>query len=424
MTQTIEPITKTHTAGTIYFDASCGLCSSATQRLRKLVGHRFAFVPLQAAGVTKILNPPDGAVFDEIKLQKLDGRILGGVDALLEIIRHIWWLYPLWLLCRIPGTRILLRPVYQVIARNRHRISRVCRLQGADASFIYQDISVITDKTDITVLTFSFLAAVLFFGKFLPAWAWMWLLAIAAWLTCKTITWRRGSTRALLRYLTWPGMDPRPFLNRATIDIRPTFAQWTRASTTTLCGIVLLWVVARMFVPTHILLAGWIGMIGTVVTLHFGFFHLLALAWRARGVAVEPLMNRPMRAASVADFWGRWNRGFRDLAYRLLFKPLHRRIGLIGATLATFLFSGLVHDLVISVPAQAGYGKPTLYFMIQGIAVLFEKSCRLNPLIRRAMTWLIVIAPLGLLFHPTFVLNVFVPFLTAIRAISPTGGVR
>src|ERR1700729_4152433 len=106
MTRTIEPITEAQIAGTIYFDASCGVCSDATRRLRKLVGHRFAFVPLQAAGVTEMLNLPDDAVLDEIKLQKLDGRILGGVDALLEIIRHIGWLYPLWLFCRIPGMQI------------------------------------------------------------------------------------------------------------------------------------------------------------------------------------------------------------------------------------------------------------------------------------------------------------------------------
>src|SRR5439155_22786219 len=136
-----------------------------------------------------------------------------------------------------------------------------------------------------------------------------------------------------------------------------------------------------------------------------------------RGVAVEPIMQHPLGATSLADFWGRWNRGFRDLAFRLIFRPLHRRIGVVGATLATFLFSGLVHDLVISVPARGGYGLPTLYFLIQGIGVVFEKSSigrKTHPLILRALLYVILLAPLGLLFHSAFVYRVFVPFIVTI----------
>jgi len=128
MTITTEPIAE-KIAGTIYFDASCGLCSTATRRLRNLVGHRFAFLPLQTPGVKEMLGLPPDAAFDEIKLLQPDGRILGGVDALLEIIPHIWWLYPVSLICRIPGTRIILNPIYRTIARHRRRISSVCRLR-------------------------------------------------------------------------------------------------------------------------------------------------------------------------------------------------------------------------------------------------------------------------------------------------------
>ena len=137
-------------------------------------------------------------------------------------------------------------------------------------------------------------------------------------------------------------------------------------------------------------LGAWLGMIATVLFLHFGLFDFLAIAWRARGMAVEPIMNHPLRAVSLADFWSRWNRGFRDFAFRLVFRPVHRRLGIVAATLATFLFSGLIHDLVISLPARGGFGRPTLYFLIQGIGILFEKSParrRAHPGVIRALMY-------------------------------------
>jgi D-alanyl-lipoteichoic acid acyltransferase DltB (MBOAT superfamily) len=167
-------------------------------------------------------------------------------------------------------------------------------------------------------------------------------------------------------------------------------------------------------------------MIGLILMLHFGFFGLLALAWRCGGVAAEPLMLRPTRSLSLADFWGRrWNTGFRTLAHDFVFGPLAPLIGPRGAAAVTFLASGVVHDLVISLPARAGYGLPTLYFLLQFAGLSLERTPRFRrliarrPFIGRGWTVLVTAAPMPLLlFHGPFIRNVAVPFLKTIGGLS------
>ena len=105
-----------------------------------------------------------------------------------------------------------------------------------------------------------------------------------------------------------------------------------------------------------------------------------------------------------------------------MFRPLLRRLGAAGATFVAFLVSGFIHELVISLPARGGYGLPTMYFAVQGLGVIFERT----PIARRLglgrgwRGWLFTIActagPVFWLFHPVFVHNVILPMLQAIGA--------
>ena len=165
-------------------------------------------------------------------------------------------------------------------------------------------------------------------------------------------------------------------------------------------------------------------MCGAILLLHFGTFRLAALLWQALRIEATPIMSAPLLSKSLSEFWGRrWNLGFRQLAHDLVFIPLHKNLGAEAAGFAVFLASGLIHDLVISLPARGGFGLPTLYFLLQGAGVAVERSGfgRRFGLRRglpgRALMALLVAGPLLLLFHPPFVLRVIIPFMKVIGAL-------
>lgn len=155
-------------------------------------------------------------------------------------------------------------------------------------------------------------------------------------------------------------------------------------------------------------LAGYAAIAALLSVLHFGLLHLVVSFWNLAGFKLRPLMNAPWASSSVTEFWGqRWNTAFRDLVHRHAFLPILRRHGQTCALFTVFLASGLIHELAISVPARAGYGGPTLYFLIQAVAVLVERrfpgshSVQART-VRRITTWIILLLPVPLLFHPPF----------------------
>lgn len=224
----------------------------------------------------------------------------------------------------------------------------------------------------------------------------MWLVAFSVFAVCKLaslIPATRARCNMTLAYLClWPGLDAQSFLH--STQVAPTSREeWAFAVLKTICGGLLLTI--NNAIPR---------MVGVVFLLHFGLFHLLSLAWRTVGVDAKPLMNWPILATSLADFWGRrWNTAFRDLSYQLVFRPLRRHPRL--ATWTVFLFSGLAHDVVMSLPVGSGYGLPTLYFMIQCAGLFLEK--KLPALRGRVFTAAVLLLPLPLLLHEGF-RNLFV----------------
>ena len=263
-----------------------------------------------------------------------------------------------------------------------------------------------------------------------PAWAFMWALAFAIFAGLKWMTWctareraHSGLSRSLAYLLAWPGMDAETFLDASRRPEQPKEQEWMWAGLKTILGIALLWVVVRLVPAKWDLLRGWAGLLGLIFLLHFGSFHLLALFWQRVGIDAEPIMKKPILSKSLSEFWGkRWNLGFRQLAHDFVFRPVRKRIGVGAAGFLVFVVSGLIHDLVISLPAQGGYGLPTAYFVLQGFGVVAERSrvgkkLGLQSGAGRVFAVVMLAAPAFWLFHPLFVRRIILPFLQAIHAL-------
>ncbi len=257
-----------------------------------------------------------------------------------------------------------------------------------------------------------------------PRWGVMWAVALSVFFACKGLTCWRGIGQSVLLgrrigyLLTWPGMNPAEFFDLAARPARPPLGQWLLAAGNVALGLWLVRLAAGLPEPMQV---GWVGIVGVVLVLHFGLFQLLAYCWRSAAVDARPIMDWPIAARTLSDFWDRrWNRAFHDLARRFVFRPLVPRIGAAAALWVAFLASGLVHDLVISLPAGGGYGLPTLYFLIQAAGLLAER----NSVARRfqfafgaggrMFAAAVVLLPLPLLFHGPFITRVAAPLVQAI----------
>jgi len=280
----------------------------------------------------------------------------------------------------------------------------------------------------------SLILAVVFVGRTWPAWVFMWALAVVLGGFCIWVTWRDARNvglptpiaRTIGWFLLWPGMDGRAFFGSdrgADHRVCAPVAEWFAAFVKVALGCALIWIIAPHYFSGQPLAFGWCGMIGVILVLHFGIFHLLSLAWRACGVNAQPIMYYPLAATSLAQLWSeRWNTAFSIPARRLMLLPLTRQTGLTGASLTVFAVSGLMHDLVISIPAGGGYGFPTAYFLLQGAGVWFERTkigCALglgSGVRGWLFTFTLAAGPVFWLFHPPFVRDVILPMLDAIGA--------
>ncbi|OOQ56938.1 hypothetical protein BC343_18005 [Mucilaginibacter pedocola] len=158
-------------------------------------------------------------------------------------------------------------------------------------------------------------------------------------------------------------------------------------------------------------------LVGLSLILHFGFLSISAGMWRFSGVNTYYLFRQPAKALSLTELWSkRWNIAFSEMTSVAIFRPLRKRVGTPVALMISFIFSGFLHELALSLPVNAGYGLPTLYFAIQGALVIAERSMQSrgitllqNKLVARVWVFFWLIVPMPLLFHEQFIKQVVWP---------------
>jgi hypothetical protein len=225
----------------------------------------------------------------------------------------------------------------------------------------------------------------------------------------------------------WPGMRAAPF---ASAGCGCQSGAWAFVIWGCLLGIIgmtlalLAWLVWHHGRPplsddVACVLATVVLLPGLSLILHFGIFNVLGGIWRLAGVDVRPLFRAPLTARSLENFWSRrWNLAFSEMTTLGIYRPLSASLGRKAATVVAFLASGLLHELAISMPVLAGFGLPTLYFLLHGALVFGERGLeRAGRAISGwgwwAHVWVLgwLALPLPILFHLPFLRGAVWPLI-------------
>ncbi|CAA3010824.1 long-chain-alcohol O-fatty-acyltransferase [Olea europaea subsp. europaea] len=104
------------------------------------------------------------------------------------------------------------------------------------------------------------------------------------------------------------------------------------------------------------------------------------------GLDLKPQFNEPYLATSLQDFWGRrWNLTVSSILRTAVYQPVHRiSTRILGsnwarpsATMATFLVSGLMHEVIYYYLSGAyPTWEVTRFFVLHGICVALEMAVK------------------------------------------------
>jgi predicted DCC family thiol-disulfide oxidoreductase YuxK len=110
----------------VFYDADCGFCTRTAALLRRVDrSGRLRLMPLQRATEITADAPPEDRLLEEMHVRDSSGRWVAGGAAWLQIAHVVPLMKPLAFVAELPVLRSLVEPAYAVIARNRHRISRL-----------------------------------------------------------------------------------------------------------------------------------------------------------------------------------------------------------------------------------------------------------------------------------------------------------
>ncbi|KAL6660455.1 hypothetical protein ACP70R_002001 [Stipagrostis hirtigluma subsp. patula] len=133
----------------------------------------------------------------------------------------------------------------------------------------------------------------------------------------------------------------------------------------------------------------------------------IAAAGAALGMEMEPQFDRPYLASSLRDFWGRrWNLMVSAILRPSVYDPVRARAGKAAAAMATFVVSGLMHEVMVYyIALRPPTGEMAAFFLLHGACCVAEEMCARRwaargwpPLRRPVATLLVVVFVAGTAF--------------------------
>jgi Membrane bound O-acyl transferase family len=225
----------------------------------------------------------------------------------------------------------------------------------------------------------------------------------------------------------WFGMNPRPFTSFPAAPL-PGYGSYIKKGVSRIIfGMILIqianYILSQVPGNQYHFIVHLLYLVALSLILHFGMLNISTGMLRRMGINVTGLFKDPIKSKSLQEFWSkRWNIAFVELTTIAVLRPLKIKYGPKIAFWSSYFFSGLLHELAISLPVNAGFGKPFAYFIIQAILIMvvekhIVKTNRGNFIQK---LWLLscLFLPIFLLFHRQFIQGVVIPLINYLTIYS------
>lgn len=107
---------------TFYYDSECPLCV----RTKIIISHldwfnkiAFKTVQFDAAEESALNGIDENTLLNDIHSVNIKGNVFSGVDTYIQVLKRIFYLYPIGLLLQLPGIYHIAKKIYQFVAKNR-----------------------------------------------------------------------------------------------------------------------------------------------------------------------------------------------------------------------------------------------------------------------------------------------------------------
>ncbi len=218
-----------------------------------------------------------------------------------------------------------------------------------------------------------------------------------------------SAKKDLLTYLfMWPGVSTKGFgANNKSINTNKASKGFLGNWISFVFG-VLFFLASSLIGKGESTFLNYVSLLSFFFIIHMGLVDILRSFLILGGYSPNKMFNQPFKAESLRDFWSfRWNKAFVEMNKIFIQEPMKNYLSGNTMVLLIFIISGILHEIGISFSSGQDYGRPFLYFIIQGVGFILERKVKLGRLI----TLLVILVPLPLLFPPSFV-NLFLGSLS------------